>query len=36
MALEKDERKFVGFWLFIFGSALAFWAFVIHWVIVHV
>jgi hypothetical protein len=30
---SSDEKKFVAFWLFVFGSAISFWALVIHWAV---
>jgi len=29
--MSTDEKKFIGFWLFIFGSAIGFWVFAVRW-----
>lgn len=30
--MEKDEKKMLAFWLFVFGSAIGFWVVIIDWV----
>ncbi len=29
--LSEDELKFVALWVFVFGSAIGFWAVAVHW-----
>jgi len=31
--LSDDEKKFVYFWVFVFGSAIGFWVIIVHWVL---
>ena len=30
--LTGDEKKFVWFWMFVFGSGIGFWVVIVHWV----
>ncbi len=30
--LSDDEKKFVWFWVAVFGSAIGFWVLIAHWV----
>lgn len=31
--MSDDEKKFVGFWIAVFGSAIGFWVILIRWMI---
>jgi len=31
--LSDDEKKFVLFWMFVFGSGIAFWVFVVRQIV---
>ena len=36
MALSNDEKKFIWFWVTVFGSAVGFWVLAFRWVWAHI